>query len=77
MYSFRVLDSDLFLCIGIVIHTTDAEAEAAATSGGGDQNEVETLISQLPASNDLKELKLVPLDFEKVFYTHMNVASCK
>ena len=52
--------------VGVVIHTTDAEAEAASSNGSGDENELETLISTVPPVKELKDLKIVPLEFEKV-----------
>lgn len=49
----------------VVIHTTDAEAEAAA-SGVCDEEKLEAVQKAIPSLEALKGLTLTPLDFEKV-----------
>uniref|UniRef100_A0A1X7VSA6 E1 ubiquitin-activating enzyme n=1 Tax=Amphimedon queenslandica TaxID=400682 RepID=A0A1X7VSA6_AMPQE len=50
---------------GVVIHTTDAEAQAAREAAVVDENELETLKASLPAPDKLKDLNMTALDFEK------------
>ena len=49
-----------------MIHTTDAEAQAAASSGLTDQEELEALATEIPPLNKLKNFLMISLDFEKV-----------
>ena len=50
---------------GVVIHTTDAEAQAASMYGH-DEEELEVAQRAIPAITTLKDLKMTPLEFEKV-----------
>ena len=54
-----------FHVTGVVIHTTDAEAQAA-TNAAGDTDEMTIIENSLPSLQQLKDLKMTPLDFEKV-----------
>ena len=49
-----------------MIHTTDAEAQAAREAAVVDENELETLKASLPSPDKLKDLNMTALDFEKV-----------
>ena len=49
-----------------MIHTTDAEAQAATSAGLSDQEELKTLVAEIPSLNKLKNFLMIPLDFEKV-----------
>ena len=50
---------------GVVIHTTDAEAQAASQVGH-DEEELEAAQKAIPPLSELKGLKMSPLEFEKV-----------
>ena len=53
--------------LGITIHTSDAEAQAAANVSS-DDDEVEAVLKHIPSIEQLrmKGLKMVALEFEKV-----------
>ncbi len=59
MYCFNVH-------VGVTIHVNDAEAEADTSSSHVDENEVDGLVKKIPSLDKLKDLKVVPLEFEKV-----------
>ncbi|XP_019850641.1 PREDICTED: ubiquitin-like modifier-activating enzyme 1 isoform X3 [Amphimedon queenslandica] len=50
---------------GVVIHTTDAEAQAASNAVTSDTDEMTAIENSLPSLQELKDLKMTPLDFEK------------
>jgi len=50
---------------GVTISVTDAEAQAASSSGNVDDDEMSDLQKKLPAAEDLMSVKIVPLEFEK------------
>ena len=52
--------------VGVVIHTTDAEAQAAAGAATVDDDELEKLVSLLPSEDSIKGVKMTKLEFEKV-----------
>lgn len=54
----------------MVIHTTDAEAKAASEAATVDENELETVKGTIPPVDQLKDLTMIQLEFEKVtFYS--------
>ena len=54
----------------MVIHTTDAEAKAASEAATVDENELETVKGAIPPVDQLKDLTMFQLEFEKVaFYS--------
>ena len=53
-----------FYSAGIVIHTTDAEAQAATVATTVDNDKSEKLVRQLPSDDSIKEVKMTQLDFQ-------------
>ena len=54
-----------------MIHTTDAEAQAARDSAVADQDEIVALKTAIPSVDQLKGFSMKPLEFEKVCFMYI------
>ena len=68
MRSLSVSNCDLVDCfsVGIVIHTTHAEAQAASGGTTIKDNEFLNVVRQLPSDDSIKNVKMTKLEYQKV-----------
>ena len=76
MLQFSSLTTPSLPPLGVVIHTTDAEADAATSSAVCDDEKLKMVQKAVPPVSSLKDLTLKPLDFEKVCLLYMHKCVC-